>query len=138
MHGKDGSCPNSEEVQAEMSAIRLALEDFEACHIFNVDETGLFFRCLPRRSYIHRHENKRNIRGTAQMNAKDRITAICCTNAVGDKVPIVCIGKSKNPRIFCTLLVFHVNILHKQKLGQLGKCLEVGIHKFFYHIYKNF
>jgi hypothetical protein len=102
LHGKDGSCPNSEEVQAEMSAIRLALEDFEACHIFNVDETGLFFRCLPRRSYIHRHENKRNIRGTAQMNAKDRITAICCTNAVGDKVPIVCIGKAKNPRIFRT------------------------------------
>tara|TARA_A100001015_G_C14777975_1_gene627986 strand:+ start:225 stop:422 length:198 start_codon:yes stop_codon:yes gene_type:complete len=31
------------------------------------------------------------------MKAKDRLTAICCTNAVGDKVPIVCIGKSKNP-----------------------------------------
>ena len=76
-----------------MTAIRTELENYDAAHIFNVDETGLYFRMLPRRTYIHRHTNKSSIHGTAQMSAKDRLTAIVCTNAVGDKLPILSFSK---------------------------------------------
>jgi hypothetical protein len=120
LHGKDGSCPSSEEVQAKMTAIRTELENYDAAHIFNVDETGLFFRMLPRRTYIFRHTNKRTVRGTAQMSAKDRLTAIVCTNAVGDKVPIVCIGKPRNARIFRTVDRLPCSYYSQQKAWSTG------------------
>lgn len=34
------------------------------------------------------------------MKSKDRITAYVCTDAIGDKVPMAFIGKSKTPRCF--------------------------------------
>ena len=32
--------------------IQAILESYDSDHIFNVDETGLFYRCLPRRLYM--------------------------------------------------------------------------------------
>ena len=89
---------------------RDTLENYDAAHIFNVDETGLFFACYLEKRIFTGTLTKRAIRVTAQMSAKDRLTAIVCTNAVGDKVPIVCIGKA-------TLRDCYINrILKKMKM----------------------
>eukprot|EP00171_Calliarthron_tuberculosum_P005173 IDg5173t1 len=57
--------------------------------------------CCRKRTYVSRKENKKTIRGTKQMGAKDRVTAYLCANADGSgKVPIAIIGKAKNPRCF--------------------------------------
>lgn len=41
-----------EREERDISVIRAILESYDSDHIFNVDETSLFYRCLPRRSYI--------------------------------------------------------------------------------------
>ena len=63
--------------------------------VFNMDETGLFFRMMPDRSLT----TKDSVKGTKKM--KDRITVSLCTNADGtEKEKPLVIGKSKNPRCF--------------------------------------
>ena len=40
------------------------------------------------------------MRGRSVMSSKDWVTLMVCTNAVGEKVPLMMIGKSKKPRAF--------------------------------------
>ncbi len=77
------------------------LREFDVDCIYNFDETGLFYKFLPRRSYVTQYENKRTLRGTRQMSAKDRITAYVCTNADGsEKLRMAIIGTANNSRCF--------------------------------------
>lgn len=65
--------------------------------IFNCDETGLFHKLLPRKTLAGHFEKSADGRKTQ----KDRVTISACANASGDiKLPLVLIGKSKNPRCF--------------------------------------
>ena len=65
--------------------------------LYNCDETGLQYRMLPDKTLACRHE-----KGAAGMKKqKDRVTLMACSNATGKhKLPLVCIGKSRNPRCF--------------------------------------
>ncbi len=81
---------------------RLAL--FHAKHIYSVDETALFFKVMPRVSYVHSHQD-----GHAALNDKvslsvnDRITAYVCSNADGsERVPLSVIGKARHSLCFKT------------------------------------
>ena len=68
---------------------------------YNVDEYGLLFRCLPRRTYLAPSETRKTARGCKAMKAKDRITGYACTNASGThQVPMGVIGKTQQPRCF--------------------------------------
>jgi hypothetical protein len=99
LHGEGGSVDEAA-VRPEITKLTAVLATFLLACIYNVDETGLFFRLLPRRSYITTEENRKTLRGTKGMKAKDRITAFACTNAAGDKVPMAIIGSSQKPRCF--------------------------------------
>lgn len=96
----EGGSASALEVATDMTKLREALTKYDAKCIFNVDETGLFFKLLPRRTYICAYENRKSVRGTKAMRAKDRVTAYVCTNATGVKVPMAIIGKAKSPRCF--------------------------------------
>ncbi len=51
-----------------------------------MDETGLFFKLLPNRSYV-KEDKVKSARGTKLMKAKDRVTLYVTANAsVTDKV----------------------------------------------------
>ena len=64
-----------------------------------MDETGLNYRLLPRRTFVHRME--KNVRGTKAMKSKDCVTLYVATNATRTrKVPLSMIGTSENPRCF--------------------------------------
>ena len=65
--------------------------------LYNCDETGLQYRMLPDKTLACRHE-----KGAAGMKKqKDRVTLMACSNTTGKhKLPLVCIGKSRNPRCF--------------------------------------
>lgn len=97
LHGEGGSV-NAMGVSEGMRKLREKLIDYDVDCIFNMDETGLFFKLLPSRSYITSAENIKSVRGTKAMRAKDRITAFVCTNGIGTKLPLAIIGKPKNPR----------------------------------------
>lgn len=65
--------------------------------IFNVDETGLYWKCLPTTTLAA--ENEKNAPGYKA--SKDRITVMCCSNVSGThKSKLVVIGKAKKPRSF--------------------------------------
>jgi hypothetical protein len=72
------------------------LEGYEARDIYNADETGLFFKCLPDQMLALKgetcHGGKR---------AKERLTVLLCTNSDGsDKQVSIVIGKSAKPWCF--------------------------------------
>lgn len=72
------------------------IEDFEPHNIFNADETGLFYKCLPDKTFALQSESCHGGK-----YSKQRLTVMCATNMDGsEKLPLFVIGKSKNPRCF--------------------------------------
>ena len=63
----------------------MACLDYDMEYIFNVDETGIFFRPLPKRTNLSTAQNRTTDRGTKAMKAKDRESAYMCTNATRDR-----------------------------------------------------
>eukprot|EP00170_Pyropia_yezoensis_P004091 contig_16886_g4102 len=83
-----------------VSEIRKELEVYPPDRIYNMDETGLFYRCTPNRSYVQAGQ-RRQARGTKAMKAKDRVTLVWAYNATDShKIPVAFIGKAKQPRCF--------------------------------------
>ena len=98
--GEAGSV-DSAAIAQEMENLRQKLASYELKLIFNMDETGLFFKMLPRTTYLSSKEDCATTRGTKGMRSKDRLTVLVCSNADGSlKVPLAIIGNSKNPRCF--------------------------------------
>jgi len=98
LHGAAASAPDCAE---DLKKLQETLSSYHISNIYNMDETGLFYRLMPNRTYILRSETAKTTRGIKQMTAKDRITLYVCTNASGtQKLPLGVIGKSKNPASF--------------------------------------
>lgn len=99
LHGEVGSVDRASKAAA-MDRVREITSHYDPEYIFNMDETGLFFRQLPKTSYVEPGE-KKTVRGVKGMKAKDRITVIVATNATGYfKIPLSVIGKAKKPKCF--------------------------------------
>jgi hypothetical protein len=63
-------------------------------NVYNMDETGLFFRLFPRYSLLMPNEDISTTKG--KKKAKDRIFLIVCANASGThKIPCALIRKPK-------------------------------------------
>ena len=67
-----------------------ALED-----VFNCDETGLNYRTLPTKSYVGAGDSRKGIK-----LQKDRLTVLVACSTTGERLPLLVIGKSANPRCF--------------------------------------
>jgi len=91
--GADGSAVTNEAAtQQRMAGVRVDLSAYEPDQIYNMDETGLFFRCLPNRAYVTAGRRRR-ARGTKAMKAKDRVTLVmACMATSTHKVPVAIIG----------------------------------------------
>ena len=91
----------SDSVQPEMVAswfetiLPTILSNYKLEDIFNADEFGLFYQCLPNKT-LHLKSEK----CSGGKNSKIRITGLAAANAVGDKLPMFLIRKSKTPRCF--------------------------------------
>ena len=62
LHGKAAAVKLSE-VAGGIAELRAALGSFKPDFIFNMDETGLFFKLFPKRSYIMTAEHNKLLRG---------------------------------------------------------------------------
>ena len=72
-------------------------ESYVSNQVFNCDETGLFWKKMPRRTYITEEESR--MPGHKPM--KDRLTLAFCANASGDfKVKPLLVYHAENPRAF--------------------------------------
>ena len=77
-------------------------EGFSEHQIFNYDEIGLYFKMLPRYTFTSVHN-----RPDGTKKAKDMVTINTCANASGTtKLPLLLIGKAKNPRCFRNVLIY--------------------------------
>lgn len=93
LHGESASVETSElnVFRAQLSAI---IDNYEPCDVFNMDETGLFYRMEPSKSL-----GTKSLKG--RKKDKDRITIGLCANMDGsEKLEPIVIGKSIKPRCF--------------------------------------
>lgn len=86
--------------EKQMNEMRSSIQSmgYKVENIFNMDETGLFYRAIPNHTYLMSSENDKQQagHGLKAMKAKDRITIILYTNSTGTcKVPPTVIGAAK-------------------------------------------
>ena len=71
------------------------LSKYDLKDIFNADEFGLFYQCLPNKTYHFKGQ-----KCSGGKNSKVRLTGMAAGNAIWEKLPMFIIGKSKTPRCF--------------------------------------
>lgn len=65
--------------------------------LYNADESGLIYKNLDSKTLVAGFEKT----APGRKNSKERVTIMLCSNATGShKLPLMMIGKSKNPRAF--------------------------------------
>ena len=74
------------------------LTRYNASDIYNVDESDLFYQCLPNKTFtLSAEKASRGIK-----ESKQRLTMLIGANMSGEnKLDPLIIGKSANPRCFC-------------------------------------
>ena len=66
---------------ANLQELYNVIAQYDCENIYNMDETGLFFRMLPKYSLLMPDEDINAIRG--RKKSKERVTIIVCANASG-------------------------------------------------------
>jgi hypothetical protein len=81
---------------AALDNLYAIIAQYDPKKVFNMDETGLFFRLLPRYSLLMLDEDISTTRG--KKKSKDRVSLIVRANAMGiKKIPCALIDKLKAP-----------------------------------------
>ena len=93
--GEAGSVAE-EDVRPWLDAgLPLLLSQFKPEDVYNIDETGLFYKMTPDKSFTFKGE-----KCTGGKKAKERLTILVGAGMDGEKLPLLVIGKSKSPRCF--------------------------------------
>ena len=71
------------------------LSNYKLENIFKADKFGLFYQCLPDKTYHLKGE-----KCSGRKKSKVRLTRMAAASAVAEKLPMFVIWKSKNPRCF--------------------------------------
>lgn len=90
-HGEVASVDHVEALK-HAERIREKIRHFHPAGVYNMDETALYYKAVPRTSVCL-------LRAPALKRNKARVTMVVATNAGGgDKLPLVILGKAENPR----------------------------------------
>ena len=71
------------------------LRQYKPEDVYNVDETGLFYKMTPDKSLTFKGD-----KCTGGKKAKECPTVLVGASMAGEKLPLLIIGKSKSPRCF--------------------------------------
>ena len=71
------------------------LSNYDLKDVFNADEFGLFYECLPNKTYY-----LTGGKCSGGKKSKVRLTDIAPASAEGEKFQLLVIGKAKSPRCF--------------------------------------
>jgi len=93
-------CGESKDVDPEVvndwkTKLEKMCELYDLQNIFNLNETGLFYRILPNKTLALKGETC-----SSGKQSKERLTVLLCVNMLGDFETPFIIGKSKKPRCF--------------------------------------
>ncbi|XP_057299424.1 tigger transposable element-derived protein 4-like [Hydractinia symbiolongicarpus] len=117
--GESGSV--TEEMTAPWSETTLPtiLSRYPLEDIFNADEFGLFFQCLPNKT-LHMKGDK----CSGGKHSKVRLTGLAAGNALGERLPMFVIGKSANPRCFKGVKTLPCRYRSQKKSWMSGELFE--------------
>lgn len=91
----EGSTATQETVELWKSRVIEKCSGYESRNIFNCDETALFYKQLPKKSYtMHGDTN------VGSKSSKLRLTVLLLSNLIGEKESPIIIGHAKRPRCF--------------------------------------
>jgi|AKYZ01.1.fsa_nt_gi Tc5 transposase DNA-binding domain./DDE superfamily endonuclease./CENP-B N-terminal DNA-binding domain. len=113
------------------------LEELDLCpdQVYNADESGLFWRLLPNKTFVHKAEAS----APGRKMSKDRLTFMPCSNASGThKLELLVIGKSKNPRAFKNAKHLPVKYKHQNKAWMTRELFSEWFHEEFVPSVKKF
>lgn len=96
------------------------IQDRNPKDIFNVDETGLFYKCTPDRTLAFKDEKCHGGK-----LSKERITLLVGANMDGtEKLPLLMIGKAANPRCFKNVKSKPVEYVNSSRAWMTGSLFE--------------
>ena len=95
------------------------LSNYELKNIYNADEFGLFYQCLPDITYQLKSE-----KCSGGKLSKIRITGLAAANALGEKLPMFAIGKAKKPLCFKNIRFLPSRYRNQRKSWMDGALFE--------------
>ncbi|KAL4103217.1 hypothetical protein QTP88_010050 [Uroleucon formosanum] len=94
--------------------------------VYNVDETGLFYKCLPSQTFVLKGENC-----AGGKNSKERVTILLGSNMTGtDKIKPLLIGKSAKPRCFKGIKTYPLDYESNKKAWMTSALFEKWLSNF--------
>ncbi|KAJ8961581.1 hypothetical protein NQ318_014833 [Aromia moschata] len=106
---------NEDDASTFREGLKAFLENhgFKLDNIYNGDETSLFWKHFPTKTFVCRNETE----APGRKASKDRVTIQVCSNASGThKIPLTVIGKSEHPRCLKYVSTSFVYRAQKKKL----------------------
>ena len=100
------------------------LSKYDLKDIFNADEFGLFYQCLPNKTYHFKGQ-----KCSGGKNSKVRLTGMAAGNAIGEKLLLFVIGKSKTPRCFKHIKNLPCKYKSQKKSWIDSQIFEESVHK---------
>lgn len=101
------------------------IRQYDENDIFNADETGIFFKCLPNKTLAFKGQ-----KCFGGKNSKERITVMVASNMSGsEKLKLLVIGKSKNPRCFKGIKSLDVDYEHNKKAWMTSEIYDKWLKK---------
>ena len=90
--GESNACTDEMVAPWEQTTLPTILSKYDLNQIYNADEFGLFYRAQPNKSLHLKNENC-----VGGEHSKLPLTGLTAATAVGEKLPLFVIGKSKKP-----------------------------------------
>lgn len=117
--GESGAV-NQQEANQWKKDLEEMIQDRDEKNIFNVDETGLFFKCTPDKTLAFKDEKCHGGK-----LSKERLTLLVGANMDGsEKLPLLMIGKSANPRCFKNVKSKPVEYVNSARAWMTGNLFE--------------
>uniref|UniRef100_A0A1B6LJJ7 HTH CENPB-type domain-containing protein n=1 Tax=Graphocephala atropunctata TaxID=36148 RepID=A0A1B6LJJ7_9HEMI len=96
--------------------------------VYNADETGLNWKALPKTTLASKRESS----APGHKVSKDRVTTLNCGNSTGNhRLPLLMIGKSKNPRAFKNVKKLPVIYKNQKKAWMTAALFTEWFHDVF-------
>ena len=95
LHGEAASVDELSLDNRQKTRLPILLKDFEEEQIFNANETGLFYKCLPDSTHVLKNETC-----AGGKLLKERLSVLVAASMSGEKLPLLVIGKAAKPRCF--------------------------------------
>jgi hypothetical protein len=117
----ESACVSQDTVEDWKDKLSDIIEGYSARDIYNMDETGLFFRALPDKTLSVKGEDCKGGK-----KSKERITLSLCVNMEGDFEKPVVIGRAAKPRCFKNLKTENLPVTwyHNQKAWMTQKLFK--------------